>query len=219
MKFVLRLFLIFLFISCFYSNKAQTKDSIYLMNGNVVGEQVLDTLLGAITIEDVKKPGRKIHYEYDQLYMIKFANGDNRYYYSQDSSRNNWFTREEMRLFMKGEKDAERGFKPRACAVVAGVVGLLGGMSGTFWGPVAPYSFMALSGITKIRVNHNSVSDPRFIDYDSYVLGYERVARRKRKIWSVVGGTIGLAVGYGFYAAFHNKYPDNFQIKFLHINL
>lgn len=231
MKFVLHLSLLFILVSCVNSSKAQTKDSalsktkplvvdsIYLMNGNVVGEKVLDTLLGAITIMDVKKPGRKIHYEWDQLYMIKFANGDNRYYYEQDSSKNNWFTRDEMWMFMKGEKDAQRGFRPKACGITAGVFGLIGGMSGTFWGPLMPYGFMAISGITKIKINHASVSNPRFIDYDGYVLGYERVGRRKRKIWSVIGGSIGLAVGYSIYGIFHDKYPETLQINFLRIKI
>jgi hypothetical protein len=218
MKFVLHIFFILFFF--FFQNKYKAQvDSVYLMNGNVVGEKVLDTLLGAITINDVKKPGRKIHYEWDQLYMVKFANGDNRYYYQQDSTKNNWFTREEMWMFMKGEKDAHRGFKPKACAIGAGIAGLIGGMSGTFWAPVLPYGFMALSGITKIKINHKSVSNTKYIDYDGYVLGYERVGRQKRKIWSIFGGTAGLIVGYSFYAIFHNSYPQNVQINFLKIKL
>jgi hypothetical protein len=203
----------------FFFSKAQVCDSIYLMNGNVVGEKVLDTLLGAITVNDSKKPGKKIHYEWDQLYMVKFANGTDRYYYQQDTAKYNWLTLEEMWMFMKGENDARRGFKPKACAIAAGVCGLIGGMSGTFWGPVLPYGYMAFSGITKIKIRANSVSDARFVDYDGYILGYERVARNKRKIWSVIGGSIGLVAGYGIYAAFHNKYPENLQIKFLNINL
>lgn len=219
MKFAPRLILTALLILSFSFCRSQVCDSIYLMNGNVVGEKVLDTLLGAITINDSKKPGKRIHYEWDQLYMVKFANGTDRYYYSQDTTKYNWLTREEMWMFMKGEKDARRGFKPKACAIAAGVFGMIGGMSGTFWGPIMPYSYMAFSGITKIKIKANSVSDSRFVDYDGYILGYERVARHKRKIWSLIGGSIGLAAGYGFYAAFHNKYPENLQIKFLNINL
>lgn len=219
MMYVLRTLFVLLISFSFMSLKAQIKDSvlqlksdtIFLMNGNVVGEPVIDSSLGAITISDSKKPGKKIHYEWDELYMVKFANGNNRYYYQQDTTKNNWFTREEMWLYMKGEKDAHRGFKPKACAITAGFAGLIGGMSGTFWAPVAPYGFMALSGITKIKIRHGSVSDPRYVDYDGYILGYQRVGRQKRKIWSVIGGSIGLAAGYALYFVLKDYYPTGYQ--------
>ncbi len=205
-----------LFISKF--SFSQGKDSIYLMNGQVFGEMVIDSSLGAVTINDPKKVGKRLHYELDQLYKIRYISGREHYYYSQDSSRFNWFTREEMGLFIKGESDSRRFFKPKACGIAAGVFGLLGGMSGTFWGPILPYGYMAFSGITKIKIKHKTISDPRFLDYDAYILGYERNARQKRKIWSVIGGSIGLVAGYGFYAAFHNKYPENAP-SFLQIKL
>ncbi len=202
----------------FFTLKSQT-DTLYLLNGQVIGEKVLDTLLGAVTINDAKKPGKKLHYEPNQLYMVLYSDGYKRYYYEQDSLKYNWFTREEMWYFMKGEKDSRRGFKPVGCAIGATIAGMLGGMSGTFWGPVLPYGFMALSGITKVRIKHSSVSHPNFFDQDAYILGYERNARQKRKIWSVIYGSAGLALGYGIYAAFHHKYPETLQINFLKIKL
>lgn len=190
------------------------QDTIYLMNGQIVGEKVLDTLLGAVTILDSKRPEKKIHYEPDQLYMVRFANGDKRFYYMQDTTIGNWFTRDEMWMYMKGEVDARKGFKARGAMLGGGIAGLIGGMTGTLWGPVAPYGFMAFSGITKVRIRHGTVSDPRFLESDAYILGYERVARQKRKIKSLIGGTIGLGLGYGLYALLHSHYPENINIGF-----
>lgn len=203
----------FLIISFFqlnacYSQNQPVQDTIYLMNGQVVGEKIIDTVLGAVTILDPKKPKKKIHYELDQLYMVRFADGYKRFYYEQDTTVGNWFTREEMWMFMKGERDAHRGFKARGAMIGGGIAGLVGGMTGTLWGPVAPFGFMALSGITKIRIRPESVSHPTYVESDAYILGYERVARQKRKIRSVIGGTVGLVVGYGVYALFHSHYPE-----------
>lgn len=54
------------FVSCFLfqaiSSQTNVQDTIYLMNGQVVGEKVIDTLLGAVTIINPKKPSKKIHY-------------------------------------------------------------------------------------------------------------------------------------------------------------
>lgn len=210
-------FLAFLFSSLFFqtvTSQTTVQDTIYLMNGQVVGEKIIDTLLGAITIINPKKPSKKIHYEWDQLFMVRFANGDKRYYYTQDTTVSNWFTRDEMWMYMKGENDARRGFKARGAMIGAGIAGIIGGMSGTFWGPIAPYGYMALSGIPKVKIKHNTISNPAYVESDAYILGYERVARQRRKIKSVIGGTVGLAIGYGIYALFHSSYPENINVGF-----
>ncbi len=192
----------------------QVQDTIFLMNGQVVGEKIIDTVLGAVTIYNPKKHTEKINFEFDQLYMVKYTNGYKRYYYYQDSTINNWFTRQEMWMYMKGENDARKGFKARGALIGAGIMGLLGGMTGTFWAPIAPYGFMALSGITKIRIRHNTISNPKYVESDAYILGYERVARQRRKTKSLIGGTAGLLIGYAFYAAFHNYYPETINFGF-----
>jgi hypothetical protein len=208
------LLLFSLFFKHLLYSQTPAQDTIYLMNGHVVGEKVVDTILGAVTIMDPKKPSKKIHYELNQLYLVSYANGDKRYYYTQDTATGNWFTREEMWMYMKGENDARKGFKARGALIGAGIAGILGGMTGSFFGPIAPYGYMALSGIPKVKIRHESISNPTYIDSDAYILGYERVARRKRKINSVIGGTIGLAIGYGLYALLHNYYPDQINIGF-----
>jgi hypothetical protein len=52
------------------------------------------------------------------------------------------------------------------------------------------------------------------VESDAYILGYERVARQKMKLKSLVGGSIGLVAGYCFYAIFHNQYPEKLNIGF-----
>jgi hypothetical protein len=180
----------------------------------VIGKKIIDTTLGAVTIFNPKKSGKRIHYEWDQLFMVKFADGYTRYYYVQDSAIGNWFSREEMWMYMKGENDARNGFSAKGAFVGATVAGFIGGASGTIWGPVAPYGFMALSGIPKVRIRAASISNPLYVQSDAYILGYERVARQKRKIRSVIGGTIGLLAGYGFYAIFHPVYPESVNFGF-----
>src|SRR5215207_2665299 len=88
----------FLLTQAFYSQGVQ--DTVYLLNGHAIGQKILDTTLGAVTINNPKKLYERIHYEWDQLYMIRYANGHKRYYYYQDASINNVFTRDEMWLYM-----------------------------------------------------------------------------------------------------------------------
>lgn len=201
-----------LYCSISFSQKAQ--DTIFLMNGHAIAKQVIDTTFTTVSIMNPKKHTKKIHYEIDQLYMVKFANGYKRYYYVQDPSIYNEFTRDEMWMFMKGESDARKGFKARGALTGAGLIGLAAGMTGSFWSPIAPYTFMALSGITKIRIRHNTISNMKYIESDAYILGYERVARQKRKTRSLIGGTVGLALGFGIYALFHQFYPESINFGY-----
>jgi len=183
-------------------------DSVFLMNGQITSQKVLDSTVAGVSIQNPDNADKKIYYEWNQIYMVKYANGFKRYYYEQDTTINNWFTREEMSYYMLGERDARKGFKPTGAIIGAGLIGLTGGLSGLFWAPVLPYSYMALSGWPKVKIKQNTISNPKAVDYDAYLLGYERVAKQKRKIYSLASGTAGLVVGFGLYFIFRNSYPE-----------
>jgi hypothetical protein len=196
-------------------SKAQNKDTILLMNGNFVIEKVIDTTIGAVTIVNPLNSLEKLHYEYDQIYCVKYGSGFTDYYYTQDSLRGNYFTREEMLYYIYGERDARKGFKGRGALIGSGLVGMASGGLGLFYSAVFPYGYMALSGITKIKIKHNTVSNPNYIDYDAYIFGYERVSRSKRRIQSLIGGTVGLALGYGLYfGLLKNNLPSSIKLRF-----
>lgn len=209
--------IIYIFILVFYftKNYGQAKDTILLMNGNLVVEKVLDTLIGAVTIINPTKPTEKLHYEYDQIYCVKYGSGFVDYYYKQDTTLGNYFTRDEMEYYIFGERDARKGFKARGALIGAGVTGLLSGGLGLFFAPVFPYGYMGLSGMPKVRIRHNTISNPNYLEHDAYILGYERVSRSKRRVQSLIGGTIGLAVGYGLYfGILKDKLPATLKIRF-----
>lgn len=202
--------LTFLIAFCSHSSFSQKKDTIILMNGNLVVERVIDTLLGAVTIYNPTNPNKKIHYEYDDLYGIFYGNGSKKYYYRQDTARYNWFTRDEMFMFTKGERDGRNGFKARGSLITSGLLGFVGGASGSFFAPILPYGFMAMCGLPKVRIRHSTISNPAYIDSDAYILGYERTARYKRRLKSLLGGTVGLIAGYAFYFALKDHYPTGY---------
>jgi hypothetical protein len=185
------------------------------MNGNYVVEKVLDTLIGAVTIVNPADISKKLHYEYDEIYCVKYSTGFTDYYYSQDTLNGNYFTRDEMQYYIYGERDARKGFKANGSLIGAGIVGLGSGGLGLFFAPIFPYSYMALSGITKVRIKHNTISNPNYIDHDAYILGYERVSRTKRRIKALIGGTVGLAAGYGLYfGILKDKLPGTIKFRF-----
>jgi len=188
-------FLLLILYSIFLG--AQTrKDTLYLMNGKVFFSPVLDTLLGGVTITDIKDSTQKLTIDNEELFSVNFSNGDIRYYYRYDSLIGNYFTRDEMIFYMHGERDAKKGFTAKGAFYGGMAAGFIGGLSGNFIGPVVPFAFFSLCGIPKVRIRHETISNPYFIDHDPYLLGYERRARSMRRTKSLIGGGIGLVAGY-----------------------
>ena len=108
----LALCIVMIFMSALSYSQKTYGDTLFLMNGRVFGVSVIDTLFGYATFIDPVDTAKRAHVENDQLFAIKYQNGDIFYYYEQDTIAN-WFSREEMWLFMAGERDARKGFKAR----------------------------------------------------------------------------------------------------------
>jgi hypothetical protein len=173
-------------------------DSLFLMNGRILIAPVIDTLFGAATFIDPEDSTKRSHVENDQLFAIRYHNGDVFYYYQQDTI-SNWFSRDEMWMFMQGERDAKKGFKPRGSLFGTMALGLAGGITGSFFAPIAPVVYTALVGLPKIKIKHNTVSNINYLDSDAYILGYERESRAKRRIYALIGSGVGMLLGYSTY--------------------
>ncbi|HXB39863.1 MAG TPA: hypothetical protein VNZ49_04925 [Bacteroidia bacterium] len=184
-------------------------DSLFLMNGRILIAPVIDTLFGAATFIDPGDSTKRAHVENDQLFAIRYHNGDVFYYYQQDTI-SNWFSRDEMWMFMQGERDAKKGFKPRGSLFGTMALGLAGGITGSFFAPIAPVVYTALVGLPRVKIKHNTVSNINYLDSDAYILGYERESRARRRIYALIGSGVGMLLGYTTYFAWlkhEPKYP------------
>lgn len=172
------------------------KDTILFLNGAIMTGTVIDTTNGVTTIKNPKDSTKNIIVENDRIFSITNAGGEN-IMYVYDTLIGNEFTIDEMRYFILGEQDAEKGFKARGAFWGNMLLGAAGGVTGSFLCPIPPFAFTALSGLPRVKIKSSSVSNIEYIKHDTYIMGYERVARKKRKLGSLVGGGIGLGVGLG----------------------
>ncbi len=172
------------------------KDTLLLLNGAVVIGTVIDTTNGVTAIKNQKDSTKNIIIENDRIFSITTANGES-IMYVYDTILGNEFTIDEMRYFILGEQDAEKGFKAKGAFWGNMLLGAAGGVTGSFLCPIPPFAFTALSGLPRVKVKSSSVSNIDYIKHDTYIMGYERVARKKRKIGSLAGGGIGLGIGLG----------------------
>jgi len=180
------------------------QDTVFMMNGDVVVTRILDTLPENVYCmhpkPTKKKPDRKLLMEKERIFSIKFSNGAERLCYKYDTMAGNFFTVPEMRCFVNGEQDASKYFRGRADFWGGLVVGLASGtfmprLGGTFWAylPCFAYTGTTLLPIVKVRApNHETRSKPHT---DIYLLGYERIARKKKITSALKGTVLGLAAG------------------------
>lgn len=157
---------------------------------------VIDTTNGLTSIRNPKNPKRNIVLENDRIFSITNNKGES-VIYEYDTVIGNEFTVDEMRYFIRGEQDADKNFKANGCLAIGAVVGVLSGITGSFFSPIPPFAFTALSGLPKVKIKASTVSNPEYLKHDPYLMGYERVARKKRKFKSLIGGGIGLVAGIG----------------------
>lgn len=197
--------ILFLFFVQCYSQTGS--DTLLLLNGDVVIGTVLDTTNGSISLINPKNAKKNIVIENDRIFSIKNKKGEN-FIYVYDTVIGNEFTIDEMRYFIYGEQDADKKFKARGTMALGFLVGSLSGLTGSFLCPIPPFAFTALCGIPKVKIKHETVSNLDYLKHDSYLMGYERVARKKRKLKSLIGGGAGLIAGlgtFGILKATHNK--------------
>jgi hypothetical protein len=170
------------------------KDTLLLLNGSVVIATVIDTTNGVTSLKNPKDSTKNIIIENDRIFSITNARGEN-VMYVYDTLIGNEFTVDEMRYFILGEQDAQKGFKAKGAFWGNVLIGAAAGITGSFFSPLPPFAFVALSGLPFIKVKHKSISKVEYLKHDTYLMGYERVGRKKRKLSSLVGGGIGLGGG------------------------
>ncbi|MGZ3865590.1 MAG: hypothetical protein ACXVC6_01455 [Bacteroidia bacterium] len=204
------LLVVLLFVASVSFSQQGTKDTMFLMNGRIVPVNVIDTLFQFVTFTDPDDSTKRAHVDIDALFAIKYKSGDIFYYYEQDTITN-FFTRDEMWMFMQGERDARKGFKPYGSLYGTAAAGIVGGLTGSLFAPLAPLVYFSMVGLPWVRIKHKTVSNANYLTYDSYILGYEREARRKRRIQSLIGGVIGLAIGFAGYAIYE-YYPYSYAL-------
>lgn len=174
--------------------EAFPRDTIILINGNTIPAKSID--LKDYTIV-YRKPAQKAKLKTidpERVFSIKYKNGSERVIYTTDSLDPVDFKPEEMRMFIKGEQDADKYFKSNLNKGAAFVIGAGGGLLG-FYGLAVPPLYSTIVGSFSPRLEKQKVSDPALLQNNSYREGYERKARDRKIRNGVISGLIGFVAG------------------------
>lgn len=178
--------------------KAQEKlDTVYLMSGKTVEGIVKDTSNEKLKILIPKKGGgyKADFIEQELIFSVKYKTGSEKVFYVQDTLFGNYYTPNEVRYFLQGERDARKSYHCRGWIAGGFVAGFAGGLTRSAIGLIPPFGYSGVSAAFRVNIRPGSVSNPDYLKYDTYLMGYEKVARQKRFMRTLVSGALGFACG------------------------
>jgi hypothetical protein len=190
------LLILFLFL---FQNNSFGQDRILYLNGTEDSCRVIDTVGGFINAEFKYKNGLKIRkIERDDVFSIDYGSTKKEdVIYKQDTlSQENYFTENDMRSMIAGERDAIITYKTTGPFISSAIIGAASGVFMPYWlTPIIPAIWVGLNSSKWIKIKRKNVSDKKYLKEDMYVVGYGRTARGKRVQSSLKGAGIGLVSG------------------------
>lgn len=178
----------------------EKKDTVFFMNGEILTGKVHDTIPGFIFVTYLHKQlPKETKIETDRLFSVKYANDSEHIYYLSDTLIDNAFSKEETRLFITGERDANAGYRPKLAAPIGFLVGAISPVFlPAILSPVPSLAYTGIVQLPKVKVNTEKIPHKENLKQYYYLLGYERVARKKLFFRTLIGCAIGLVGGYTY---------------------
>lgn len=202
-----RIFIFILFAIPALSEAQVQQGKVLLMNGTVVENTLWEEKDGMIYIYDQKKnilgkeKTKAIELNKSEVYSLSNGSKEQILYY-QDTMLGDYYTPEEMRVYLAGAGDARKNYKARhisavgfaVCAVAGYLVG-----DGLLILIVPPVTYAAIQYVGKIKIREKYMSDPNFKYNDLYAEGFEPPARSRKMIRGALSGLLGSATGVVIY--------------------
>ena len=201
--------LVFVILSVFA--QAQTaqdtikKDTLFFLNGEVRAVKVVDTVAQLIKFFPEKRTKRPHIQEVEKskIFSVKFSGGQERILYFQDSALGNVFSILETRMFVLGEQEADKNYRNKWPALIGFGVSVVSPIllaNAVLLSPIPAAVIPLHTLIPAIRVNTKKIEKKEYLQYDTYLMGYVKVARKKNFMHSIIGAGIGLAAGIATWA-------------------
>ncbi|MEO8087858.1 MAG: hypothetical protein ABI763_13625 [Bacteroidota bacterium] len=192
-----RIFLSFFFL---ISTLASAQDRIILINGNVLEVKNVELKDNKVSFQYLNKEKRKKILP-ERVFSVQYENGTEQIVFEPDPLDPNDFKPEEMRMFIKGEQDANLYYHNTGNKIISAAVGAGAGLL-SIYGLVVPALYSTVVGSFSPNVQKHKVSDPAMRDNLNYREGYERKCRDRKIRNSLLYGFGGFVVGFTAFAIF-----------------
>ena len=172
---------------------ARAQDTLLLINGHKMVVKSVDLKDYTIAYRTLGKNRLRTIDPY-RVFSIVYADGTERVIYERDSLDPVDFSVEQMRMFIRGEQDADRYYKNTTNKVAAFLIG--GGASYfTIYGLVIPPLYATIIGSFSPRIEKYQ-TDINLLNVSEYREGYERKARDRKIRNALIGGMAGFVTGF-----------------------
>lgn len=171
---------------------ASGQDKITLLSGAQIDGRVV-AITDTTVVYEQEKRGKTKSRTLDayRVFDVTYATGETQVVYRQDTAVGNYFSKEEMQLFIMGEQDADANFNSRRAFVFGAAYGVVGGvlLPNNFFVFLVPAAAGPLAAVPRIKIKPEMARDKKLLAEPAYVMGFERTARAK-KIQNVLKGSV-----------------------------
>jgi hypothetical protein len=172
---------------------ALAQDTLLLINGRQLIVKSVDLKDFTIAYRTLDKNRLRTIDPY-RVFSISYADGTERVIYQSDSLDPVDFTPDQMRMFIRGEQDADRYYRNTPNKAAAFLIG--GGASYfTIYGLVIPPLYATVVGSFSPRIEKYR-TDINLLNVSEYREGYERKARDRKIRNALIGGMAGFVTGF-----------------------
>ncbi len=198
-----RIFIFILLALPVFASAQVQQGRVLLMNGTMVENTLWEEKDGLIYIYDQKKnilgkeKTRAFELTKSEVYSVSNGSKEQILYY-QDTMLGDYYTPEEMRVYLAGAGDARKNFKAWHIAIIGYELCLFAGNlvgDGLLILIIPPITYAAIQYVGKIKIREKYMSDPNFKYNDLYAEGFEPPARSRKMIRGALSGLAGSVTG------------------------
>lgn len=210
-----RLIIIMLINGLSVSSVAQ--DKIQLLNGKILRGKLGNEFEDYFDFQYYEKGGKVKSIDLVKYRIFSYTNsaGEETILYKQDTLMGNFFTKNEMKMFVYGQRDAFANYKAAPWFVSGLAIGFTSVILDTYdFRPnggffkidptIVPiggiFVYTIGSGLFKPRVRKEYAADVNFLSSEHYIEGFQKIARVKKLKNSLLGSVIGVSTGLIVYS-------------------
>ncbi len=213
---------ILLLFALVLSGVTLAQDKIQLMNGKVLRGKLKTEFDDYYDFEYYKNGGKVKSLELSKyrLFSITDASGKESVLYKQDTLMGNYYSPNEMRMYIYGQRDAFKAGNGAPLFVASFALGFTSVLLDTYEfdetatnpGPgffnrtptvapiIVPFAITIGAGLIKSKVRKEHVADVSFLSSEYYIDGFQKVAKVKRVKSAFIGSVSGVIAGFIVYS-------------------
>lgn len=212
--------LIFLFVIFFQVLPALSQDKVLLLNGSIDRGKIIEETDDFLKLKIYKNGGKEKIISYDKYRIFSTENiaGEEIIHYKMDSTIGNFYSENQMKMYIFGERDARNNFNNNHHFLLGGICGGVVSLADTyrFTGTdtepagffkisptvvnfLAPFAVTIVASVIKTKIQKHHVSDLSFLASEEYQTGFNKIRRSKKIKGAFFGSIMGVAAGLTAY--------------------